>query len=61
MKRAMDFGYFLLKGLEKVRGEFSLMALAYNLRRVIGARGVKCLLEALRRRCEARRNVLAAA
>lgn len=61
MKRAMDFGYFLLKGLEKVRGEFSLMALAYNLRRVIGARGVKCLLEALRKRCEARRNVLAAA
>jgi transposase len=57
MKRAMDFGYFLLKGLQKVRGEFSLMALAYNLRRVINVLGVKCLLEALRRRREARQGV----
>lgn len=42
-----DAGYFLLKGLEKVRGEFSLMTLAYNLRRVINLLGVECLLEAL--------------
>ncbi|HEX9936242.1 MAG TPA: IS1182 family transposase [Longimicrobium sp.] len=61
MKRGMDFGYFLLKGLKKVRGEFSLMALAYNLRRVIGVLGVECLLEALRTRYEARQSVLAAA
>lgn len=40
-------GYFLLKGLRKVRGEFSLMVLAYNLRRVMNLLGVKCLLEAL--------------
>jgi transposase len=61
MKRAMDFGYFLLKGREKVQGEFSLMALSYNLRRAIGVLGVKCLLEALRKRCGARQAVLAAA
>jgi transposase len=61
MKRAMDFGYFLLKGLQKVRGEFSLMALSYNLRRVINVLGVECLLEALRKRAEARQGLYAAA
>lgn len=48
MKWWWDGGYFLLQGLKKVRGEFSLMVLAYNLRRVMRLRGVKCLLEALR-------------
>jgi transposase len=48
MKWWWDGGYFLLKGLEKVRGEFSLMTLAYNLRRVMNLLGVECLLEALR-------------
>jgi transposase len=57
MKRCMDFGYFLVKGLQKVRGEFSLMALSYNLRRVINVLGVKCLLEALRRRRGASQRV----
>jgi len=47
MKRAMDQGYFLLKGLRKVRGEFSLTALAYNLKRVLNIVGVPRLLEAL--------------
>lgn len=61
LKRAMDFGYFLLKGLQKVRGEFSLMALAYNLRRAINVLGVECLLDALRKRREARKPSLAAA
>ena len=31
----MNQGAFLMRGLEKVRGEFSLTALAYNLRRVL--------------------------
>jgi hypothetical protein len=48
MKWSWDGGYFLLKGLAKVRGEFSLMTLAYNLRRVMNLLGVECLLEALR-------------
>jgi transposase len=47
MKRAMDQGYFLLKGLRKVRGEFSLTVLAYNLKRVFNVVGVPRLLVAL--------------
>ena len=34
MKRWWEAGYFLMRGLEKVRTEFSLTVLAYNLRRV---------------------------
>ncbi|MGH2602303.1 MAG: IS1182 family transposase [Dehalococcoidia bacterium] len=47
MKRGMDQGYFLLKGLRKVRGEFSLTVLAYNLKRVLTLVSVPRLLEAL--------------
>jgi hypothetical protein len=61
MKRGMGFDYFLLKGLQKVRGEFSLMAFSYNFRRVISILGVTCLLEALRKRRETRQGVLAPA
>jgi transposase len=35
MKRGWDHGYFLMRGLEKVRTEFSLTVLADNLRRVL--------------------------
>ena len=47
MKRGMDQGYFLLKGLRKVRGEFSLTVLAYNLNRAFSLLGTRRLLEAL--------------
>ena len=47
MKRGMDQGYFLLKGLTKVRGEFSLTVLAYNLKRVLHLVGVPRLLAAV--------------
>ena len=47
MKRGMDQGYFLLKGLRKVRGEFSLTVLAYNLKRVLNIVGVPQLVEAV--------------
>lgn len=40
---------FLLKGLEKVRGEFSLSALCYNLRRVLSMKTVAELLAALKK------------
>ena len=33
IKRAMGFGYFLLKGMRKVTGEFALMCLGYNIKR----------------------------
>lgn len=50
IKRWDDGSYFLLRGLEKVDGEFSLMALAYNIRRAINMLGVPRLLDALGQR-----------
>jgi transposase len=47
LKRGMNQGYFLLKGLEKVRGEFSLSTLAYNLKRVFNIVGVTKLIAAV--------------
>lgn len=48
LKRGMNQGYFLLKGLEKVKGEFSLSALAYNLKQVCNILGVETLIESLK-------------
>jgi IS5 family transposase len=39
VKQWMNHGAFLMRGLEKVRAEFSLTALAYNLRRVLNIVG----------------------
>jgi len=47
IKRGMDAGYFLLRGLEKVRTEMSLTVLAYNLKRAISILGVPKLLLAV--------------
>ena len=41
MKRAMNAGYTLLKGKRKVKGEFGLMVLTYNIKRVIKTRHAK--------------------
>ena len=46
-KRAMNSDHCLLKGTEKVRGEFALTFLAYNLKRVINIVGVAGLLRAV--------------
>ena len=43
-----DQYHFLLKGLEKVKAEFSLMTLAYNIKRAIKEIGVSRMIEALR-------------
>jgi hypothetical protein len=43
----MNQGAFLMRGLDKVRGEFSLTALAYNLRRVLNIVGVLKLTAAV--------------
>ena len=48
LKRGMDAGYVLLRGLEKVRAEMSLTVLAYNLKRAINIVGVAALLAAVR-------------
>jgi hypothetical protein len=47
IKQWMNPGAFLMKGLENVRAEFSLTALAYNLRRAINLLGVKAMLAAV--------------
>jgi len=48
MKRGMQQGDFLLRGLGKVAGEMSLTVLTYNLKRVLTLLGVPKLLAALR-------------
>jgi Transposase DDE domain len=48
IKQWMNQGAFLMRGLEKVRGEFSLTALAYNLRRVLNLVGFAELMTAVR-------------
>ena len=47
IKRAMNQGYFLMKGLDKVGAEMSLTVLSYNLKRAINIVGVPRLIEAL--------------
>src|SRR5919205_1010350 len=48
IKQWMNQGAFLMRGLEKVRAEFSLTALAYNLRRVLNIVGLRELMAAVR-------------
>jgi hypothetical protein len=49
MKRAFNQGYFLLKGLGKMKGELGFKMLAYNMRRAMSLLGVKTLLTHLAR------------
>ena len=48
IKQWMNQGAFLMRGLEKVRDEFSLTALAYNIRRVLNIVGFTELMTAVR-------------
>jgi len=48
IKQWMNQGAFLMKGLDNVRAEFSLTALAYDLRRALNLLGVKAMLAAVR-------------
>ncbi|HKB48138.1 MAG TPA: transposase, partial [Ktedonobacterales bacterium] len=48
--RVWGHDHFLMRGLAKVRAEFSLSALIYNLRRVLNLRSVEPLLAVLRQR-----------
>ena len=45
----MEQRAFMMRGLEKVRGEFHLSALAYNMKRAINIVGMERLLEEVRR------------
>lgn len=47
LKRRMDGGRFLLRGLEKVKAEMALAVTAYNLTRAINVMGTKRLCQAL--------------
>lgn len=47
IKRAMDQGYFLMKGMKKVSIEISLTVLAYNLKRVINIMGVEKMVTSM--------------
>jgi hypothetical protein len=44
----MNQGAFLMRGLDNVRGEFSLTALAYNLRRALNIVGVGAMIATVR-------------
>jgi hypothetical protein len=46
IKQWMNQGAFLMRRLDNVRGEFSLTALAYNLRRALNLVGVADLIAA---------------
>ncbi|MEH2477952.1 hypothetical protein V1282_001309 [Nitrobacteraceae bacterium AZCC 2146] len=48
IKQWMYQGAFLMRRLENVRGEFSLTALVYNIRRAITLVGVPSLIVAVR-------------
>jgi len=48
LKRSLGYTYFLVKGLGKVKAEFSLMCLTYNLKRVFNTVGFQSLIEAIR-------------
>lgn len=47
IKRHMDQGYFLMKGLPNVGAEMSLTVLAYNIKRAVKILGVPMMLQAL--------------
>jgi len=47
IKHSWNQGYFLMRGLEKVRAEMALTAMAYDLKRVIRILGVPRMIEAL--------------
>lgn len=47
IKRAMDQGYFLLRGMKKVTTEISLTVLSYNMKRAINIMGVEKMVHSL--------------
>jgi hypothetical protein len=47
IKIAMNQGYFLLKWLRKVKGEFGFSVIAYNMKRAISIGGFRTLIQSL--------------
>lgn len=52
LKQRAGMNHFLMRGLEKCRGEFSLMVLGYNFTRVLNSLGVDVLRDYCARRPE---------
>lgn len=48
IKRTMNGGYFLLKGMENVTGEFALLGTGYNMRVVYNLLGFQRLMQLMR-------------
>jgi hypothetical protein len=48
IKRAWGYTYTLMKGKEKVNGEFALVFASYNLKRVLSILGVKEVINRLK-------------
>lgn len=51
IKRAMGFDYLLLRGLQKVAGEFALMCLGYNIKRAKNLLGFGKMMELMAAGC----------
>lgn len=47
IKRGMNQGYFLLKGIKKVATEMSLTVMAYNIKRALNILGVQEMIKAV--------------
>jgi transposase len=61
LKCRAGYRHFLLRGLNKVRGEWSLMALCYNFTRVLNILGFERFMVAVAKAITSRPNALAAA
>lgn len=48
IKRSFGHGYFLTRGLKKVKAEFSLTVLAYNMKRAVKIKGISVLKNQLK-------------
>ena len=54
LKRRAGWDHFLMRGLEKSKGEFSLMVLGYNFTRVMNILGIAGLRDYCARRSKTR-------
>jgi hypothetical protein len=60
LKCRAGYRHFLVRGLDKVRGEWSLMALCYNFTRVLNILGFDRFVAAMAKALSARKRLLAA-
>lgn len=61
IKCRAGYRHFLVRGFDKVRGEWSLMALCYNFTRVLNILGLERFIKAVAEALSSRKNLLAVA